>query len=138
MNQSRLAWLFLITAFITPLFAQPHKIDPANSHERLLCVVPMVGSGTPADPFRPMYAPLPGQASQDGIIAFAFQISDDGKHALVEFVANSQSAFSGILNSTNLSVRVFHKGTDTPANITTAFQQYKKNFNFSSFGVAVP
>ena len=68
-----------------------------NTHERVLAVVPMVGSGTPDDPRRPMYAPVPGGApSREGIIAFTYQVSDDGKFALVEFVAHDHAGpFSG-------------------------------------------
>ena len=38
--------------------AQP-KIDPANLHERVIAVVPMIGAGTYADPRRPLFTPAP-------------------------------------------------------------------------------
>jgi len=79
-------------------------------YERVLAVVPMVGSGTLADPIRPAYAPLPTTSAitnpvltaastpgvtplRQGIIAFSYVMSDDGKLALVEFVAVDRGAF---------------------------------------------
>src|SRR5258706_10613080 len=85
------------------LLAQ-NRIDPRNMYERALCIVPMVGAGTPDDPRRPQYAPLPpspGAAPlRDGIIGFTFQPSDDGKLALVEYVGISQQAFKDLLADT--------------------------------------
>ena len=48
----------LLVLVVSPLFSQP-RVSPRNLYERLLCVVPMVGAGTDADPRRPMFAPLP-------------------------------------------------------------------------------
>jgi hypothetical protein len=85
----RLLPVLLVLALLSPAFCQ-HKADPAYTHERLICVVPMIGSGTHEDPRRPMFAPIPGKGSPDGILAFAYQLSDDGQHALVEFVARAR------------------------------------------------
>lgn len=123
------------------LLAQ-HRVDLRNTHERVLCVVPLVGSGTPADPIRPQYAPLPpvpgAPPSNDGIIAFTFQLSDDGKRALVEFVAADQSAFTDLLADTNPEVKVFKKGKDKREDIDKEFKKHKKNIDLDKFGVAVP
>ena len=71
----RFLLLTVLTAVTLP--AQP-RVDPRNTYERLLCVAPMVGAGTAADPRRPAFAPLPGQASasREGILAFTYQVSD--------------------------------------------------------------
>ena len=77
-----------------------HRVDSANTYFRLVCVVPMVGSGSPADPKRPQYAPLPPKAGarpgRSGILAAGYLASDDGKYALVEFVAADRAAFAPI------------------------------------------
>ena len=39
----------ILTISWLPLFAQ-HKVDPGNTYHRLLCIVPIVGSGTFEDP----------------------------------------------------------------------------------------
>ena len=72
-----------------------HRVDPRNTYERAICVVTIVGKGTIQDPKRPQYAPWPptGAKSPNGIIAFSHQVSDDGRLALVEFVARDRSAF---------------------------------------------
>lgn len=131
---------FLLVALFlwVPLGAQ-QRVSPKNMYQRVLCVVPMVGSGTPDDPMRPQYAPLPGTPpSRDGIIAFSFQVSDDGKVALVEFVAFSRDAFKDLLADTNPNIKVFRKGKDKRQDIAAEFKKYKKNIDLDSFRVVVP
>jgi hypothetical protein len=122
-------------AKLSPLNAR--RLAPENAYARVYCVVPLVGSGTMADPRRPMFAPLPPTAAapldRTGIIAYQFQASDDGNSALVEFVAVQRSGLAPILTSTNASVIFFERGTATRQQIETAFQQYKKSFSFNSF-----
>src|SRR4051794_26011898 len=94
-----LARLLLFSLLTTLLFAADYPVDPRNTYNRLVCVVPMVGAGTAADPRRPQYAPWPTApaGSRTQIIAFSHQMSDDGRFALVEFVARDRRAFSAIL-----------------------------------------
>lgn len=89
------------------------KVDPQNLYERVLAVVPVVGTGSAADPKRPKYAPAPGQMSaarSGGIIGFTQVLSDDGKFALVEFVARDRAALSAVLG--DAAVKKFEKGRD--------------------------
>jgi hypothetical protein len=105
----RLRQIGVILCLFAPLIAQL-RVDPRNLYERLLCVVHMVGSGTADDPRRPAYAPLPptpgAQLSRDGIIAYTFQLSDDGNFALVEFVAVDRKAFRDLLADTDPQIKV--------------------------------
>ncbi len=121
---------------IAPVFAQKNRVSPRNMYERLVTVVPMVGAGTFGDPKRPMYAPLASQAnstSRVGILAYSYQTSDDGKYALVEFVAQDPAAFRDIL--ANASVKHFQKGKDKPEDIEKELKKYKKDFDISRFGI---
>ncbi|MBZ5580976.1 MAG: hypothetical protein LAQ30_02020 [Acidobacteriia bacterium] len=106
----KLAALLLTLAAVV---CAQRRVDPKNTYVRVICVVPLVGGGTQADPKRPMYAPwpLPSTPPRTGIIAFAQQISDDGKYALAEFVARDWSAFSAILS--DKQVKTFRKGRTT-------------------------
>lgn len=137
----RLAAPCLLLAASSFLFAQ-QRVDPRNMHERLLCVVPITGTGTPADPRRPMHAPPPpakgAVPSRDGIIAFTWQPSDDGRLALVEFVARDRAAFDAILKDSNPEVKVFEKGKAKRADIEKEFKRHKKDFDLDRFGVVVP
>jgi hypothetical protein len=115
----------------------------ARTYERLLCIVPMVGGGTPEDPLRPMFAPLPettgeGEAPRGGIIAFTAVASDDGQYALVEFVARDRSAFAPILEARRSGVRVFEKGKARRADILAEFRKHKRDFDLDRFEVRVP
>jgi len=98
----------------------------------------MIGKGTPADPRRPQYAPWPPNphGTRTGIIAFNHQVSDDGKSALVEFIARDRSAFAAIL--ADKSLKVFEKGKDKKADIELELKKYKKDFDLSKFGMVHP
>jgi hypothetical protein len=113
-----------------------HSVDPRNTYHRVICVVPMIGSGTAADPKRPKYAPAPGSALANGIIGFTQTPSDDGKSAIVEFVARNRSAFAAIFADT--SITVYEKGSQSGSAVETALQQVKKSFNLVQFEVVMP
>lgn len=120
----------------TPLLPQ-RRVDPRYSYHRVIACVPLEGSGTPQDPARPKYVPtaqssgLPGT----GIIAFAQEPSDDGKHAIVEYVAVNRQGLAAIL--TDPDVMVFEKGRVTTAVIESAIRRFRKDFSLSRFGVTV-
>ena len=100
----------------------------------------MVGSGTPADPKRPQYAPLPPSPgtppSRAGILAAGYLTSDDGKYALVEFVAADRAAFAPIL--ADKQVKAFEKGKAKKADIEAEFRRHKKELKLEQLIVRVP
>ncbi len=123
-------------------------------YERMLCIVPMVGEGTAEDPRRPQFAPtekqleitrtivlesgdeIPGK----GIIAFGYQESDDGKFAIVEFVARSRSAFREITESKDQRIQIIsrkRKSKQERSVLQTELRKYKKDFDLSKLTVAV-
>jgi len=127
----------LLTA--TGLVSAQPRVDPRNMYERVLAIVPLTGKGTADDPQRPMYAPLPNAVSptsRTGILGYMYVLSDDGKFALVEYVARDRSAFSAILADT--TIQTFIKGVNPRSDIETAFKALKKNFDFNHFGVRMP
>jgi hypothetical protein len=102
--------LIIILLFPSLFFAQ-RRVDPKYTYSRVIAIVPIVGSGTASDPRRPQYAPLLSTGpNQAGIIGYMQQLSNDGKLALVEFVARDRSAFSAIL--ADKTIKVFIKGKD--------------------------
>jgi hypothetical protein len=96
----------------------------------------MIGSGTATDPRRPQYAPAPGGASPDGIIGFTQVPTDDGKFAIVEFVARKRSALESILADTTITS--YEKGTQSSSVIETALQSRKKGFSLVQFEAVMP
>jgi hypothetical protein len=114
-----------------------HQVDPTQSYHRVYAKVPIVGSGKRGDEIRPMFVPLPAQASKDhtGVIAWQMQLCDDGKSALVEFVGATPKDLASIVNSTDPNVIVFERGKHSQAEIEAEFQKYKKGFALNSFGV---
>ena len=141
MTRPALLFLLLLHLNLSHIFAQQPKVDMRNTHHRLVAVVPMIGAGTAADPRRPQYAPVPvrdAKPDANPIIAFAYQLSDDGKYAIVEFVAWDRSAFQAILADNRPDVRVFEKGKAKRADIEAEFRKYKKNIDLNTLGVMVP
>ena len=135
----------------TTLLPAQRRVDPKNIYHRIICVTPLTGSGTAADPVRPKYAPwpLPVQASftakaaptpgprkQVSIIAFSYVPSDDGRFAIVEFVARTRSAFQPILNDP--TIQTFEKGSVSNTVIETALRKYRKSFSLEQFGTVMP
>jgi hypothetical protein len=131
--------VFAIVSFPTFLPAQV-AVDQRNVGERLICIVPMVGTGTYDDPKRPLYAPKPEELSKDGtgIISFNYEVSDDGKTALVELVARTPVAFKSIVEERRPDVQIFRKGLTTKEEIESAFKVHKKDFKAESFGDVRP
>jgi hypothetical protein len=126
------------------------RVDPTMTYHRVLAIVPLVGSGTAADPKRPMFAPTPQASTVNSpqaasantppstgipkaIIAYQHQLSDDGTLSLVEFVATDRSAFAALFASTDARVQYFEVGKSTQAEIQAAFQQKKAAFSFNTF-----
>ncbi len=135
----------LFAASISGSFAQ-QRVQMRNMYERLYLVVPMIGSGTREDPRRPMYTPAQdahgvdaaAQPADTGIIAYAFQESDDGTCALVELVARDRAAFKAILEDRDPRVKVFQKGKDKRDDIQAEFRKHKADFDLDSLVVNVP
>ncbi|MDX2181575.1 MAG: hypothetical protein SFV18_18415 [Bryobacteraceae bacterium] len=125
-------------------------MEPQQAYERIICIVPIIGAGTPEDPRRPMFAPADpakerieriraggdSERPDSGIMAFTFQESDDGRRAIVEFVARSQEAFRPIMNSGRADVRVFRRGRVARAELLTELRRVKRDFDLDNFGVA--
>ncbi len=131
-----------LAATLPSLLSQP-RVDLRNTYERLICIVPMIGRGTPDDPRRPLFVPprrgFPNATQGQEIVAFTYQLSDDGRTALVELVARDRAAFNEILKNGRPDVKIFQKGRSKREDIEREFRKHKKNFDLNSFmGVSVP
>jgi hypothetical protein len=132
MTQRLLTGLLMLAGVV----CAQHSVDPRNTNHRVICVVPMIGSGTAADPKRPQYAPVPGSSSSDGIIGFTQVPTDDGKFAIVEFVARKRSALLAILADT--AITTYEKGSLSATAIEAALQKLKQGFSLVQFEVVMP
>lgn len=118
------------------------RVDSRNLNERIMVIVPMVGSGTAADPRRPLFTPnfgAKGVASSLGrsaILGFSYQVSDDGRFALLELVALERTAFQPLFADTANNLKIFEKGKHSRAEIETEFRKYKADFDLAKFGGA--
>jgi hypothetical protein len=152
--------LLALSVFAGTLFGQGH-VEPENLYPRILCVVPMIGTGAPGDPRRPMFTPVPSAlavhapaanaaavpaapgdttsptsgtvSARPPIFAFQYQLSDDGNYALLELVGVNKAAFANIIGAAVPGVAVFDRTTATDSQIETAFKQHKSNFSMKTF-----
>jgi len=132
----RLTYVLIVCCIALP--AQ-RRVDPRNIYHCVIGVLPLVGSGTAADPIRPKYVP-PGKPTGPpgtGIIAYAFERSDDGKYAIAELVAVDRAALLPILADHSAGVMVFEKGRAAGSQIEAAIKPYRKDFSLQNFGVAI-
>jgi hypothetical protein len=114
------------------------KSVPLNLYERVLTIVPMVGTGKWDDPKRPLFVPAkaPLPTDRTGLLGYSYQISDDGKFALVEFVALDKSVLKAITTDARV-MKSFEKGQTNLSDVSVEFQKYKKDFNWQHFGTRV-
>jgi hypothetical protein len=100
----------------------------------------MTGAGTAADPRRPMFAPtrqaMPATPNRASLLAWSYVASDDGKWAMVEFVARDRAAFASIL--ANKNYKTFDKGKTKRADVEAEFRKHRKDFKLDQFGVWLP
>jgi hypothetical protein len=116
--------------------ASVRVVDPGLTYQHIYARVPLIGSGTKADPKRPMFVPPPSQAPtaiHTGILAYQMQVSDDGNWALCEFVGATPQDLALITQSTAANVKVFERNKSTLADVLADFTQYKANFAFNVF-----
>ena len=112
------------------MFAE-QKLLPANLHERLIAIVPMVGSGTLNDPKRPLFAPL--TPDPKGILSYSYELTDDKKFAIVEFVALNSKAFAPILADKRVQ-KTFQKDKDKRDDMEKELKKQKADFDLDKKG----
>ena len=127
------------TPLVRPATSHGRTVGPTETYYRIICVVPLVGSGKHLDPVRPDFVPVhkAGDGYNTGIIAWTQVPADDGKHAIVEMVARNRSAFQAILADKRPDVVVFERGKHSKAQAEAGIQRYKKNFTLDTFPRAV-
>jgi hypothetical protein len=121
----------------------------AAIYHRIVCVVPMVGSGTAKDPKRPLFTPSSSTAQEapkppghgkwekqpdTRIIAFQSVPTDDGKASIVMFVARSYQAFKPILSDPRV-IEKFERKEIRERDLVTALRRYKKHFDLKQLQV---
>ena len=134
----------LATFLLAATVSGQDRLDPMFLYERIWATVPVVGTGKAHDPFRLMFVPNPaahlrqnapkgkGPDRKTDILTFQVWFSDDGKTALVEFVAADRAAFASILSSRLPGVKVFERGKATKEEVEAEFRKYKPNFRIDN------
>jgi hypothetical protein len=133
--------ILFLCLLVVPHLAQ-QRVSPGHLHERIRCVVPVVGSGTYDDPRRPAFVPPQSDNSAESrspstesnekapLLSYSYQLSDDGQFALVEFVALDQSAFDEIkAEAARQGFKVFEDGKHRKSEILREFRKYKKDYD---------
>ena len=123
--------IVLTLTCVCTLLAQS-SVPKEFQNERIMAIVPMVGTGTAKDPIRPMFAPTPdeGISGKSKVLSFTYELSDDGKIALVEFVAKDRDSLKDILVSKVPGVKVFERNKNTKDDVEREFQKVKPSYTF--------
>ena len=120
--------------------------NPASGpiYQRVICVVPMTGTGTLSDATRPLFAPVAGAqpstvlkkskgfAVAPVIVGYHSVLSDDGKSAIVEFFAQDRAAFTPLLKGGS-GVQVLDPTKVSPQDLQTQLQKVKQKFDLTAF-----
>jgi hypothetical protein len=140
------SWSLFGQVSVAPDNATPATVVPNERlTARVLALVPLVGTGKPDDPIRPMFAlspkdlmalPLRADRQPPGIMASHYVLSDDGKSAIVEFMEADRATLAPLLNSTDARVKVFERGVQDKKTIEAAFQKVKAGFTIESLSPA--
>lgn len=128
--------MLVVCLFSGLLVSAPNgAISPAP--HRIICVVPMIGTGTLDDPRRPMLAPIPNQPASTKaskgfldsptIMAFHSVVGDDGQFAIVELEARDRAAFQSILRNRSL-LQSFDLAKTKLETLVPQLRRYKRNF----------
>jgi hypothetical protein len=147
----RLLFSVVCACLLEVAWAQgPGILPTTSSFHRVYAIVPLVGKGTSDDPSRPMFVPAAGIHTQNqpsiverqrpgfarqrtGIISYTAIPTDDGKHAIVEFVSMDRAGLREILESKAPGVQVFERGRQPDSAVDTVFKARRKDFDFSKF-----
>ncbi|MFN7921462.1 MAG: hypothetical protein U0Q16_15275 [Bryobacteraceae bacterium] len=121
----------LIAISIPRATAQP-PVSPENLHERVIAVVPMIGTGKPDDPRRPLFAPT-ASAPSPGILGFSCQPADDANIAICEFIARDRKSLDPLLKANRADVKTFIRGVHAKQDIDLQLKAFKRNFDIDAF-----
>jgi hypothetical protein len=134
--------LTLAVCLLIPALSVAGGPDHTVIYPRLICIVPMIGSGTVQDPLRPLFAPSPQSSgttadllnASSQIIAFQTVPTDDGKAGIVVFVARSYAAFGPILRDSRV-LKSFDRNRWSEDDLVRELRKYKKNFDLKMLRV---
>jgi hypothetical protein len=112
-----------------------YRVDARNRGERVIAVVPMIGSGTPGDPRRPLFVPTPAEMRTSAIYEFTYQLSDEGNRAIVEFVLRDKASLDAIVKDSR-TIKAFEKGKHQRKEIESEVRKHKKDYQLGP--VVVP
>src|SRR5947209_8124131 len=126
----------ILAVFSLSISAAAPATNRGPMHDRILCVVPMTGTGTWDDPKRPMFAPKPSEidpANRAGILGWQWLPTDDGTMAIVEFVGGSPAALAHIKGGKLPGVQVFERGKHRRDDVERELKKLKKDFSLDEF-----
>lgn len=121
----------LLALLCASLLSAQDRVDIRQLHERIIAVVPIVGAGTYEDPKRPLFAPSKNERSESAIESFSWQPSDDGKYAIVEFVARDRQAFKHILSDARV-LKTIERSSSKKDQDTRDLKQFRKDWSFDA------
>jgi hypothetical protein len=109
--------------------AQQVRVDPSQMHERAIIVVPMTGSGTYADPIRPLLSPTAAEMKGESpILSWTWQPSDDRRFAIVEVVTRDKAALETYIEDKRV-VKAFERGKSKREDVERELKVFRRDFD---------
>jgi hypothetical protein len=112
-------------------YSQP-RVDPVNVRDRMIIVVPMIGSGKFDDPKRPLLMPANGNNDGKSSISFSYVLTDDKQNAIVLLTADDAKDFKSVAADARVT-KAFSSNKDKAASIEQELKKLKKDFDLESF-----
>lgn len=128
--------LSVLLCLSLPFFAGQRR----NAPERVIAIVPIIGSGTVADPHRPLFFPTPNEFAQPpdpdhrpAIVSYRFELGDDGKTAIAEYTGFDRASLRKALKSDDPNFRILDHDKLSAAEMNAELKKVKKSFDLQKF-----
>lgn len=113
---------------------------PGTSPQRVIAIVPMIGSGTVDDPRRPLFFPTPTDVAKapdpnnpPAVLSYRYELADDGNTAIVEFSGRDRVAIRRAIKSSDPGVRLLDLNSNKPGEVEKQLKLLKQSFNLQHF-----
>ena len=129
--------IILSTCLPLNLKAQRTAVSPNVRYHRVIALVHLTGSGRGGDIIRPEYVSNSRAVGRSGILGWSVMPTDDGKMAIVQYVAADRAAFRPLFADKRPGVRVFEIGRSSRVAIETEMRKYRRDFDLDRLEVNV-
>lgn len=120
MRKSVLKVAVVVCLLVSAVIAD-QRVSEMDLHERVYAIVPLTGAG-------PLLVPPTVGVGRDQILSWSWEPSDDGKFAIMEFVARDKAALKPILANKQV-VKAFERRKHGKDEVERELKKFKVKFS---------